>query len=167
MRWFVPVAVVLAFAGPSDPDGGPFSFFLPRTVGDLSSTLQAQPGRSLLAGFTLLIIVPVAALLLIVSVLGLPVGVAILALYLVAILVGLLTTAFCLGEFEAGLLKRARATTRGRRVLLVVAGVLTLAVLRALPLIGTLVVFVSVLFGLGALGIWTYRHYGQSATATA
>ena len=144
-----------------------FMLVLPRTAGDLSSTLRAQPGRSLLAGFTLLVIVPVAALLLIVSVLGLPVGVALLALYMVSILVGLLTTAFCLGEFEAGLLKTAPATTRRRRVLLLIAGVLTLAVLRALPFIGPLVVFVSVLFGMGALGIWMYRQYGQSAAATA
>ena len=142
-----------------------FLLILPRTASDLSSTLRAQPGWSLLAGLTLLVMAPVTALVLIVSVLGLPVGVAILALYMVAILIGLLTTALCVGEFEAGLLKRAPAVTRSRRVLLLVSGVATLAILRAVPLIGPWIVFVSVLFGLGALGILSYRRRAPAVAA--
>lgn len=105
----------------------------------------------------ILVMAPVTALLLIVSVLGLPVG--------IAILIGLLTTAFCVGEFEDGLLKRAPAATRSRRLLLLVSGVATLAILRAVPFIGPWIVFVSVLFGLGALGIWLYRSYAPAAAA--
>jgi hypothetical protein len=37
--------------------------------------------------------------------------------------------------------------------------VLTLAILRAVPILGALVVPFSVLFGMGALTLWAYRIY--------
>ena len=100
------------------------------------------------------------------SLVGLPVGLALVALYFVALLAGLVTTAYCLGALEAHLLKReAAGPTRGQQALMLLAGVLTLAVLRALPIVGGLVVFVSVLFGLGALALWSYQGLRGGSTA--
>jgi cytoskeletal protein CcmA (bactofilin family) len=137
----------------------------PRVTLDVTATLRQQPGRSLITGFALLVTLPIAAILLMISILGLPLGVAIVALYLVALLVGLVTTAFLVGQLEAGLLKRAPASTRGSHAAVLLAGVVTLAVLRSLPLVGGVVVFASVLFGLGALTLWTYRRYELNAKA--
>jgi cytoskeletal protein CcmA (bactofilin family) len=138
---------------------------VPRVAVDLAATLRRQPGRSLAAGFVLLVTLPVAAILLMISILGLPLGVAIVALYLVALLLGLVTTAFVVGQLEARLINRTPAQTRGSHAMLLFAGVLTLAVLRSLPVVGGVVVFASVLFGLGALTLWTYRRYELTAKA--
>ena len=56
-------------------------FFLPRFEVSMVATLRAQPGTSLLAGFVLLVTTPVAAFLLVVSILALPLGLALGALY--------------------------------------------------------------------------------------
>jgi cytoskeletal protein CcmA (bactofilin family) len=140
---------------------------LPRTAGEIATTLRQQPGRSLLAGFALLVTLPAAAVVLTLSILGLPLGLAIMALYLVALLAGLVTTALVVGQLEASWWKNAAQVTRGRNAGFVVAGVLTLAVLRALPIVGAFVVFVSVLFGLGALTLWTCHAYARTHRAFA
>jgi hypothetical protein len=130
--------------------------FLTRVEQSVVETLRAQPGRSLLAGSVLLVTIPIAAMLLIISILGLPLGLALGALYAMALFAGVLTTAFFVGDAEARLFKFGPVMTRGQHLLLLLAGVLTLAVLRSA--LGGLVVFVSVLFGLGALMLWIYRE---------
>jgi hypothetical protein len=65
---------------------------------------------------------------------------------------GVLTTAFFLGDAEARLLTPPAVQTRGQQALVLLAGVLTLAVLRVV--LGGFAVFISMLFGLGALGVW-------------
>jgi cytoskeletal protein CcmA (bactofilin family) len=142
-----------------------FLLLLPRFVTAGVETLRAQPWRSLLLGFTLLVTVPIAALILVVTVLGAPVGVSLVALYLVALLLGILTTAYCIGEVEAGWLKIARPPGARRQAAVLIAGVVTLALLRAIA--GGLVVFVAILFGLGALALWTYRTFWLAPAATA
>jgi cytoskeletal protein CcmA (bactofilin family) len=138
--------------------------FLPRAEASIVQTLRRQPGKSLLAGFVLLVTVPSASILLIVSVLGLPIGLTMAALYAVGLFAGVLTTAFFVGEAEAQFMKWP-AATRGQHVLLLLAGVLTLALLRLL--LGGVVVFVSVIFGFGALGLWLYQTYAPTTAAPA
>lgn len=110
---------------------------------------------------------PVAALLLVVSILGIPVGLTLGALYVIALLIGILASECFIGDFEAKLLKSGPMTTRGQRALLLLAGVLTLAVLRSLPFVGGWIVFLSVLFGFGALTVWMYQAYSQTSAPSA
>jgi hypothetical protein len=119
--------------------------------------MREAPGRSLLAGGALLVTAPVIAAFLLISVIATPLGLVIGAAYLAALFVGIVVTAFYLGELEARVLNAERIATRGQRALVLLAGVVTLAILRSVPLLGTLVVFVSTLFGLGALAVWAYK----------
>lgn len=139
-----------------------FFFLVPRISSGAVETLRTEPGRSALAGFVLLVTVPVAALLLVVSVLGLPVGLMLAALYPVALLLGLLTAAYALGEFEWRLVTQPASLSRSQQALALVGGVLTLAVLRSVPFLGGWTVFFAVLFGLGSLALWTYRVWAAS-----
>jgi hypothetical protein len=139
--------------------------FLPRTERSVIDTLRAQPLKSLLAGFTLLITMPIAALLLIVTVLGLPIGLVLAATYAVALFAGVLTTAFFLGDAEARWLNPQTETSRGRQAALLLAGVLTLALLRIV--LGGVAVFFAILFGLGALSVWLYQTYVRATHAPA
>ena len=104
--------------------------------GAVVATLRAQPGKSLLAGFVLLVTIPVAALL----------------------------TAFFVGDAEARLFKAGPISTRGQHALFLLAGVLTLALLRSV--LGGVIVLASVIFGLGALTLSAYQTYSRQSTPT-
>jgi hypothetical protein len=119
--------------------------------------MRELPGRSLVVGSALLVTVPVMVVILLISVIGTPLGVVVGAAYFAALFIGIVVTAFYVGELEARLLKAERIATQGQQALVLLAGVLTLAVLRSVPVLGTFVVFVSVLFGLGALSVWAYK----------
>jgi len=129
--------------------------FLPRVETSVVGTLRAQPGRSFLGGLALLVAPPLAAVLLIVSVLGLPFGLAVGALYAIALFCGLVATAFFVGDAEARFLTSAPVISRRQNVAWLLAGVLTIALLRSA--LGGVVVFFGVLFGLGALALAAYR----------
>ncbi len=137
--------------------------FAPRSGASLVTALRQRPGRSLLTGAVLLIGVPIAAVVLVVSVIGLPLGLVLAAAYAVAMFASLPATAFFVGDAEARLLARAPMTTRSQQAFVLLAGVLTLAVMRGL--LGGVVVLASVLCGLGALAVWAWGSYGR-ATAT-
>jgi hypothetical protein len=139
--------------------------FLPRTEASIVETLRRRPLESVLAGFTLVITVPIAALVLIASVFGLPFGLMLAALYAVLLFAGVLTTAFFIGEWEGRLLTTEPIVTRRRQVMLLLAGVLTLALLRSL--FGALTVFVSIPFGFGALAVWFYQSIVGATRAPA
>lgn len=97
--------------------------------------------------------------------LGLPIGFVLAASYAVALFIGVVMTAFCVGDAEARLLNTGPLATRGQHALVLIAGVATLAILRAL--LGGIVVFGCVLFGLGAVALWLYDAYSQPAAASA
>ena len=138
--------------------------FLPRVESSVVATLRAQPGKSLLVGFVLLVTIPVAALLLALSILGLPIGLAMGALYLIALFGAVLVTAFFVGDAEARLFKAGPISTRGQHALFLLAGVLTLALLRSV--LGGVIVLASVLFGIGALTLSAYQTYSRQPTPT-
>jgi len=138
--------------------------FLPRTEQSVVKTLRARPWVSLLAGFTLLVTVPIAAVVLMLTVLALPIGLMLAAAYAVALFVGLLTTAFFLGDAEARWLKPQEEASRGEQAVILLAGIFTLALLRMV--FGGLAVLGAVLFGLGALSVWFYQAWVRARQAS-
>lgn len=163
-RSFVGISSVL-FAFHLATAGLLLLWMVPQFMTRVVDTLRTTPGRSVLLGLALLVTVPVAALFLIVSILALPIGLTLVALYLIGLLVGVLAIAFYVGEYEARLFKRSTVTYRSRAMWLL-AGVLSLAIVRAVPILGTLVVFASLLFGFGALALAAYRAYWTPPAAT-
>jgi cytoskeletal protein CcmA (bactofilin family) len=138
-------------------------FFLPRVETSVVATLRTRPGWSLLTGFALVVTTPVAAVLLVITILGLPIGLAMGALYAFALFAAVVVTAFFLGDVEARLLHAGPIVTRGQHALLLVAGVLTLALLRSA--LGGSIVVASVLFGFGALALSAYQAYTHLSTS--
>jgi hypothetical protein len=132
----------------------------PRLAPSVVTTMRAMPGKSLLIGLALLVVTPFAALLLVISLIGIPIGITVGALYVLALPLAVLATAFFLGDVEARWFKMP-VVTRRQQSMVLLAGVLTLAVLRSVPAIGPLVVFASVLFGLGAMSARAYQEYAS------
>lgn len=129
----------------------------PTTEQSVVAAMRRQPWQSLLVGLMLFVTVPIAAVLLIISVLGAPLGFILAALYAVGLIAAVLVTAFSVGEAEARLFRLGPYTARSQHAMMLLAGVLTLAILRSM--LGGWVMFVSVLFGLGALALWCRGVY--------
>ncbi|HET7699020.1 MAG TPA: hypothetical protein VFK57_25095 [Vicinamibacterales bacterium] len=141
-------------------------WLMPQFTSRVVDTLRAAPAQSALLGFALVFVIPVTALFLIFSILALPIGVALAALYVVGLLAAVLAAAFFVGDVESRFFKRTTATAQSRAVWLL-AGVLSLAILRAIPVVGAVVVFICVLFGLGALTLAAYDAYRRSPGTAA
>lgn len=144
-----------------------FLWLTPVTAAHLVSTLATVPGRSALAGLGLFVGAPAAAVLLVLTLVGVPIGVTVGALYVVALLVGLLVAALRIGEWEAGVFRWTETGSNRQRRLALVAGVLTLAALHVVPVLGTLIVLASIVCGLGALGLTAWQAARGQAAAPA
>lgn len=123
----------------------------PGPIARVSTTLRGRPGFALLLGFVTLVCVPVAALILLVSILGIPLGLLLVLLYLVLLLLGYVSTGVALGDWALARVKADAAAKAWWRAAAAVLGVLVIALLGSVPVAGTLVVLAALLLGLGAI----------------
>ncbi len=140
--------------------GGLLLTLFPVFVRTVSNTLGSEPGKSLILGFALMVSLPVAVALLLVTVIGIPIGLAALLLYPLALVLGYLTVAFYAGDKVMTLLRQGGASSSARFVAFLFALIL-LALLTSIPGVGGFIAFLSVLFGLGAWMLYLYRMYSS------
>ena len=135
------------------------TYFFPGFLGGAGEILRTRFGRSLLTGFILLIMVPVAIVLLFVTVVGWLAGLVLLALYFVAIAIAMLVGVRTLTEFGARQFKQELAGSWWRLALAVALTLVALSVVGLIPVVGGLVWFLLLIGGLGAGGIELYQRY--------
>lgn len=112
----------------------------------VTAILRDQPGVSLGVGGVVLVVTPVAAVSLVVTLLALPVGVILLALYGVTVYLARIYTMTWAGQWLLRHKDESTSLTRAFTVGLVVYSLLSLV-----PVVGGLITLGTVLFGLGAL----------------
>jgi cytoskeletal protein CcmA (bactofilin family) len=117
----------------------------------VAETLRARGWMSLLLGFVALVCIPVAALIMMFTLIGVPLALLAIALYLALLLVGYVSTGIGLGAWVLARLKADRAEAKWRRIGAAVLGVLAISLLGRLPYAGGFVVFAALLIGLGAV----------------
>ena len=124
---------------------------LPVTTQRVSEGLRTRFGWSLLWGFIALVCLPVAALILLISIVGIPLALLVVLLYLALLLVGYVGSAIGLGQWVLERFKPEAAQRSGWRIGAAVLAVLLLALLGSVPFIGGFVALVAVLAGIGAI----------------
>jgi hypothetical protein len=137
----------------------------PREVRRVGGALRASPGVTLFAGFAALICVPFAALILMITIIGLPIALVVMLLYGLLLLVGYAAAGVMLGDAA---LQRFRAQDAGRiwhRIGAAVAAMLALALVAKVPLLGGFVVLAAMLFGMGAIVMSIVRPAPPAAAA--
>ncbi len=139
---------------------GLFPGFFRRT-GEL---LGRRPLASAGLGFALLVGVPVASVLLMVTVIGIPVGLLGLAAYLPLLLLGYLAGVIAAADAGLARLRPGAAGLRPRALAFVIALAL-LALATRLPWIGPWIGFALLLTGLGALALSVHRTRGSVPAA--
>lgn len=134
----------------------------PKFAQDAAATIASDPGKSLALGLALLVTLPVAAMLLMMTVIGIPLGMTVLLFYPLALVIGYLTAAYFVGERSAAKLRQGIVMTRGRRILSLLLALLALSIIGLVPILGGLVIFIALLAGLGAWMLHGYRLYARA-----
>lgn len=131
----------------------------PRAALAAHETAQGRVGRSIAWGLGLFFGIPIVAVILLVTLLGLPLGLLMLLALLPLYALGYTTSAWVLGR---RLLGADRA-----RVLAFIAGIAILRVVALIPIVGGLVWFLATVFGLGVLFVAAGRGRHDSHAAVA
>ena len=124
-----------------------------------ADTINTNPWISLALGFALLVAVPFAILLLLITLIGHQLALVLLAMYLVSLLLGFLTGVLYVTNSGLRLFGKREAIAKWLRSISIVAALIVLGIVAAIPLLGGLVIFLLLLFGLGALNLKTWRVY--------
>lgn len=142
-----------------------FYLFFPHYTLASVKRIGSDPWNSLGLGFIFVVATPLVAFILMLIVLGLWVGLSMLALYCVALLSGFLIGCFFVAERGAKLFKQ-EISSRGRRLISVIVVIFILGLIQMIPLLGGLILFLLLLFGLGA-GLIQLRHVYRPSVAAS
>jgi len=138
-----------------------------RQVRTAGASISHEPGTTLVSGILGLVVLPIVAILLIVTVIGAPLGVGILiGFWPLVAFIGYLVAGIWIGDW---LLHRMQPTViRERPFLAAVIGLLVLQTLGLVPVLAVLAMIAS-LFGFGAVLLlaWRTLRSGTARQATA
>jgi len=125
------------------------------------NTIRAAPVKSLGLGTAILFSLPPVVVLLVLTIVGIPVAVALAVLYAIALLTGYLIAAFFIGDHLARLALRGRTLSTGWRISSLLAALLLLWLARNIPLpyVGTLVLLLALVVGVGAMVLQAFSNY--------
>ncbi len=126
-----------------------------------AATIRSHPWLCLGLGFALLLCVPAAALLFLISVIGAPLGMLVLFFFPVMLLLGYLTGVLFVGDLAMGWIarRRGRELTSGLRCVSLAIALLLLLLAAKIPFAGGFVVLALLILGMGAFWIEVYRCY--------
>jgi hypothetical protein len=115
----------------------------------MANSIQSNPWQSLGWGALLLFVTPIAAVIVMITVIGLPVGLISLALYGIAVYLSQIPVALLIGR----LVIRQNRELESKTLMIgaLALGLFILLLLRLIPFIGWLVALLTVVFGLGTL----------------
>lgn len=127
--------------------------FFSRTTEEAANTAEQEPGRALLTGFIGLLLLPLVALLLAITIIGIPLLPVLFAVFLLALVVGFASQSVFLGRKMKQLLSVTWISTIYREGAL---GMLALLTLLCVPVIGWLILLIITVLGYGAVLLHWY-----------
>jgi cytoskeletal protein CcmA (bactofilin family) len=128
-----------------------FAAAVPPASMRVSSELRTRPWMALLFGFIALVCIPAAVLILMVTVIGIPLAMVVLLAYVILIVLGYVACAVGFADAAVARYRPADAQRSSTRVLAAVVAMLALTLVARIPFLGTLVAFLAMLAGIGAL----------------
>lgn len=134
--------------------------FFPNYISGVSSTVRDKFWPSMGKGFLLVIGVPIASFLLLISIVGIPFSLLALTFLAIVIYLSKIFIAVCLGEFLFDKLGRKKT-----KYLPFALGLIGYYALRALPIIGGLTGLAVMLLGLGAFWLHFRDFYSKASEA--
>lgn len=120
----------------------------------LSNNIRYDFWKSLLLGLVSLVVVPVAALLIGITMIGLPITIIIILLYLIAIYISKIFAALWIGKL---FFRKPQRSVFRNVVVPVTIGIVIYVMLVSIPYIGWIVRILGMLLGLGAMTIVMFK----------
>lgn len=120
----------------------------PKFYGRLTTMAPKKMALSILVGLLALIITPLVAALLMMTIVGIPVGLALLAIYMIAVV---LSFAMAVMSIAAKLASKVKALAKLNNLLAVILVTIVLWLLSLIPYAGLVITFVVILAGFGML----------------
>jgi len=132
-------------------------FFVPRLIQDTTNSILSKPFNNVLWGIIGLIVIPMLAIILLFTKIGLSVSLILFFLYGVALLLSTWLVAFAIGKLAAGALQKKwpKKQWMASPYLWAVLGGVILSLLTNLPWVGGIVSLLSFMIGFGSLMLWT------------
>jgi cytoskeletal protein CcmA (bactofilin family) len=138
---------------------------LPGASDRMAQELRARPWMPPVLGFIALTCIPVAALLVMITIIGIPIGILALLGYAMLLLVGYVCAAVVIGGMLLGRFKAESASLVGWRVGAAVAAMLAIALLARVPFIGGVVVLCALVIGVGLIFAAAFRQASAAPAA--
>ncbi len=137
----------------------------PRRLTSIAESIRTRPGASAGWGALVVLVTPIAAILVCLTIVGIPLGLIALALwgiglYLAQIPVGLLIGRLIIGRFRG-------VERRGIMIAALALGLVILALLGLIPYLGFFIGLAVALFGLGAVVVSERRRRAEAREATS
>ncbi len=127
----------------------------PQVSQKISENVPVNPFKNLLWGILFLIVTPILAIILLITIIGIPLSLILMAGYIVEIYVSRIFVGYWIGQY---ILKKLNRETK-HRVLVLALGLLAVFIGINLPILGTFVHFVIIILGLGAIVLTEYEIY--------
>ncbi len=128
-------------------------WLLRRRMHDAEAVIRSDTFRALGVGLAVVLVMPVVAIILLVTVLGIPLGLILLLLYPVLLFLGFAAGILWLAARLLSLLMQVDIESAGRRILGTLVALIVFVISQIIPLVGTLVFVFLLLAGVGALVI--------------
>jgi len=126
-----------------------FVLIASRRVAALANSVQSRPWQTLGLGAVILIVTPIAAIIVMITVIGLPLGLISLVLYGIALYLSQVPIGLLIGRLI--IRRKPELESRGMMIAALALGLFILFVLRLIPFVGWIVTLLTIVFGLGAL----------------
>jgi hypothetical protein len=140
---------------------------LPAFSREAASTIRREWWQSAGVGCVMLIGVPLAAVILMVTIIGIPLALMMVFGYMVLLMLGYVIAAIFVGDFALERLGGDRVKSVGWRALFLLLALILLSIVRHMPLIGGLAVALLFVAGIGAFTIRTWRGFRRRDDAAA
>jgi hypothetical protein len=140
---------------------------MPRFSREAAGNVQSRPLQSLGMGCVMLIGVPFAIIVLLITIIGIPLAILLGFAYAMLLLLGYLIAAIFVGDFVLGKVSTAKLDSVWWRALFMFLALIALAIVKQLPLIGGLAVFLLFLAGIGAFTMRSWQGFRQDTTPAA
>jgi cytoskeletal protein CcmA (bactofilin family) len=121
-------------------------YLFPKFTEEVSENIQRRPWASLVVGILVLILSPIIFLVLLITVFGIPLAFFFLFLFLASLYITRIFALYFLGDFILERLKRDKLGGAWKFVV----GMFAYYLITLIPIIGELIAFVVLLFGLGS-----------------
>ena len=124
-----------------------------------SSTLQARPWPALAAGVAVFFGIPMAAILLCFTLIGIPLGIVLLVLWPLMLLAGLIVGVFCIAQrVQRAVQKQATSPSSAATIGFFALTLLLVLLIGSLPFVGGFLIGALALLGTGGCALELYRQ---------